>query len=59
MISKTEELFFKSKHSSIKFKKYFRVYDLLFSNHIPNLGENEIYDKEILKEYFTTDFLPD
>lgn len=34
MISKTEELFFKSKHSSIKFKKYFRVYDLLFSKYI-------------------------
>ena len=33
-------------------------YDLLFSNHIPNLDENEIYDKEILKEYFATDFLP-
>jgi hypothetical protein len=32
--SKTEKLFFKSEHSSIKYKKYFKVYDLLFSKYI-------------------------
>ena len=34
MLSKVEKLFFKSKYSSIKWKKYFRAYDLLFSKYI-------------------------
>jgi GT2 family glycosyltransferase len=33
-------------------------YDLLFSNHIPNINQNEIYDKELINDYYETDFLP-